>query len=128
MGSGDKKGDVTVIDLRPSQSMFLPVGQLPRVFIGIGWQEKNPGNDVIDVDCSCNTYSQGKRNDDNTVWYAHKANPQKPVPNGKGGTVNASTIVHTGDILSGQRTSGQLEDLERIYVYLAALDHACDCL
>ena len=123
MGSGDNKGDCKVLGLQKGQAMLIPAGQLPRVFVGIGWREQPGRPGRIDVDCSCNAYRQGHRLDQHTVWWSHTKNPESQVPDGKEGVVSGSTIVHTGDILSGQGgpVNEELIDQERIYVYLGHL-------
>jgi len=124
MGKGDNAGQCQVLGIQQGQGMLIPAGALPRVFIGIGWREQTTGG-KIDVDCSCNAYRQGHRMDEHTVWWSHTQNPRVQVPDGKGGTGTAegSTIVHTGDILTGQGgpKNAELIDQERIYVYLGQL-------
>jgi len=103
---------VNAIELKPNQAMFLPITQLQRVFLGIGWAEKDRAQGVVDVDCSAVCYSQGTRRDGDTVWWGNLRNGRSMVDDGAGGKTEASTIVHTGDVLTGQQ-GGELEDQER---------------
>jgi len=100
--------------------MLIPAGQLPRVYVGVGWREKNP-QQTLDVDCCAAAYYKGNRLDDHTVSWQHLRNSKSSVPDGKGGNIQAATIVHTGDILTGQKGADGLIDQERIYCYLAHL-------
>ena len=111
-----------VVYLAPAQVIVLPVAvpgapktkgpKLERVYLGIGWQNKEK---PIDVDCAVVGYSNGERDDSNTIWYGHLENN----PGGK------SSIKHSGDILSG---AASVDDLERIYVWLNNVPEQIDCL
>ena len=114
---------VQVTVLQPQDVLPLPAAQLARVYLGLGWREK-PGAKV-DLDCACISYeANGARLPNDTVWYQHLYNGaaalgKKPVSAGK---KLASSIVHTGDVLTGQKPDGsQLKDQERIYVWLHAV-------
>jgi len=88
--------------------MFLPVTQLNRIFLGIGWTEKNPAAS-IDVDCSAVAFSQGWRRDADSVWWGNLRNGRTSVDDGAGGKTEASTIVHTGDVLTGQEGGAMVD-------------------
>lgn len=109
-----------VVGMQPGEGMVIPRQALKRVFIGIGWRAPKTGAKV-DVDCSANGFSKGVRSEGNTVWYSHLSNA------GAGKRGAKATIVHSGDILTGQQ-GGPLEDLERIYVDLEGLDKSLDCI
>jgi len=102
--------------------MFLP---LQRVFVGIGWTDKRR---TIDVDCVCASYSKGQLNRSHSVSFHNLRNPRKQVSNGKRGKTQASTIVHTGDVLTGQKGGKDIIDQERIYMYLSEIDSMIDAM
>ena len=76
---------------------------------------------TVDVDCSVTGFADGERQERHTVSYQH-------LNNREGRHAKPATIVHTGDILVGQRGAGELADLERIYVDLAQLPAELDAL
>ena len=57
----------------------------------------------------------GSRDEGSTIWYGRLRNGEHRAMAG------ASSIVHTGDILTGQRGAGGLVDQERIYIWLPQL-------
>ena len=105
------------VALAPGESVVLPTKELQRVFLGLGWNNTAEGTDV-DLDCSVVGYdASGMRDEQNTVWYGNLRNGVH-LTKKKG-----SSIVHTGDILTGAKCNlAQIQtDMERIYVWLEAV-------
>lgn len=117
----------SVVKLRPNEAIQVPVspvlaGQsagLERIYLGMGWRERDPAAGAIDVDCSVTGFAAGYRLAEHTVSYLKLHNAQDG---------QRATIVHTGDILYGQQSSGPSVDLERIYVDLSNLPAVVDAL
>ena len=105
------------VALVPGESIVLPAAKLNRVFLGLGWSNIS-ATEKVDLDCSVVGYAaDGVRDEASTVWFGKLHNgshAEKP---------SASSIVHTGDILTGSK-QGETKadaDLERIYVWMSAL-------
>lgn len=117
----------SVVKLHPNEAIQVPVapvlaGQnagLERIYLGMGWRERDPAAGVIDVDCSVTGFAAGYRLAEHTVSYLKLHNAQDG---------QRATIVHTGDILYGQQGAGPAVDLERIYVDLSNLPAVIDAL
>lgn len=113
--------------LASSEALQIPVatvvaGQtagLERVYVGMGWRERDTSRGDVDVDCSATGFSGGRRLEEHTVSFVRLHNAGDAPP---------ATIVHTGDILVGQRSRGAAYDLERIYLDLANLPAIVDSL
>ena len=104
--------------LAPGHAVALPAKQLSRVFLGLGWREGATAPGKVDVDCACVSFDEaGNRDDSNTVWYRRLRNEQMD-PSPAFQKAGGSSIVHTGDVLSGGAKGG---DLERIFVALASV-------
>ena len=91
------------------------------MFLGLGWKGKGP---AIDLDCSCLGFSKGQRQDGHTIDWTKLSNKAATTKDGKKG----STIKHTGDVLSGDSSSGELKDMERIYVRVGDMPDDIDCI
>ena len=110
-------GPPVAVTLAANESVVLPTAQLHRIYLGLGWN--NPDNQQsVDLDCSVVGFgADGTRDPESTVWFGKLRNgihqTQKP----------GSSIVHTGDILTGSKSNlKQIEtDMERIYVWLDAV-------
>ena len=104
-------------------AMILPTtgkAGLKRVFLGLGWEAGDSGQ-RIDVDCACAPFVKGQAAYADTVWFGNLRSTSDA--NG------FCSIKHSGDIREGQsKTTGALEDLERIYVDLENLADNVDCL
>jgi len=98
-----------VVALEPGQAMQMS-SKLARIFLGLGW--KNAGKEV-DVDASVIAFKQGEVQ--GAVWYKELKNKEQ-------------TLAHTGDVLTGGGGNKELQDLERIYMYLEKIDPAVDML
>ena len=119
-------GKYDIAQLHPGDSLVMPTsgkGALKRVFLGIGWKSDSR----IDVDCVCAPFSQGVRGEADTVWWRNTKSTAKKSGSFamKGSVVD---IKHTGDVLTPQQGTHELEDLERIYVDLEHLDPKYDAL
>merc|ERR1719238_1200226 len=89
---------------------------LDRVFLGCGWKGKD-GNTNIDIDASCVAFSAGK--DVDLVYFQKLRSPDGPP----------QSVVHTGDVLMAEGVNKKdLEDMERIYVWLSKLPAHIDNL
>lgn len=97
------KGVPPPVFLQPTHALQLPK-KLERLYLGLGWRSARQG---LDLDASAIIFSRGQKID--TVNFQKLRN----VAQG-----NAS-IVHTGDVLTGQQSPGKMEDLERIYFWCA---------
>ncbi|EOD26281.1 hypothetical protein EMIHUDRAFT_236755 [Emiliania huxleyi CCMP1516] len=114
------EGIPVVVALSPAEAVRLPVGaqagRLERVYLGLGWRDAPGIASPVDLDCSVVGYEAGgSRDEGSTIWYGRLRNGEHRAMAG------ASSIVHTGDILTGQRGAGGLVDQERIYIWLPQL-------
>jgi len=111
-----------VATLQPTDVLPLPARQLGRVYLGLGWRDKGT---KVDLDCAVAGYdAAGTRLSPHTVWYQNLQNGKATL--GKkallAGKRAASSIVHSGDVLTGQaHDASELKDQERIYVWLHAV-------
>jgi tellurium resistance protein TerD len=117
----------TLVPGKPYPIVQLPAGHslqvatsLERVFLGLGWTNATSG-ETIDVDASCIAFSGGQAK--GAVWWSQLNRGTPPV----------CSIVHTGDILVGQKhqdgsKGAQLEDAERIYTWLSRVEKDVDTL
>jgi len=102
---------VSVPQLVPGQAMQIAT-KLERVFLGMGWSGKGA---AVDVDASCVAFAQGSHQE--LIYFQNLRNPTQ-------------SCVHTGDVLSGadDNQKKDMEDMERIYVWLQKLPSNVDCL
>eukprot|EP00615_Pteridomonas_danica_P000811 CAMPEP_0114343218 /NCGR_PEP_ID=MMETSP0101-20121206/10419_1 /TAXON_ID=38822 ORGANISM="Pteridomonas danica, Strain PT" /NCGR_SAMPLE_ID=MMETSP0101 /ASSEMBLY_ACC=CAM_ASM_000211 /LENGTH=520 /DNA_ID=CAMNT_0001477785 /DNA_START=131 /DNA_END=1694 /DNA_ORIENTATION=- len=113
-----------VASLSPGEALVMPdkgKGALKRIFLGIGWRSAK--EETVDVDCTCAPYVKGIRVDEDTVWYRNLESRKYNDDKGK----EFVSTKHTGDVLTGQATGGDLEDLERIYLDLESSPEDVDC-
>jgi stress response protein SCP2 len=105
-----KNGMPQPVTLLPTQALELP-GALNRCYLGLGWAAKGGRN--LDLDASAAVFSQGACVD--LVCFSQLRDSL--------GVKGQSTVVHTGDVLSGDLKSSPSpgRDLERIYFDLYKL-------
>ena len=105
-----KNGMPQPVTLLPTQALELP-GALNRCYLGLGWAAKGGRN--LDLDASAAVFSEGACVD--LVCFSQLRDSL--------GVKGQSTVVHTGDILSGDLKSSPSpgRDLERIYFDLYKL-------
>ncbi|KAG8466605.1 hypothetical protein KFE25_007984 [Diacronema lutheri] len=93
------------VHMQPTHAMQLPA-KLERLYLGLGWQSPRHG---LDLDASVVCFSRGRQVD--LINFQKLRN----VAQGQ------ASIVHTGDVLSGQQGGGKAIDLERIYLLVPQL-------
>ncbi|CAK0844302.1 unnamed protein product [Prorocentrum cordatum] len=106
-------GTVSVTMLKVGEAMQA-ASSLERVFLGLGWKERPGLSKSIDVDASCIGFSSGAPVE--TISFKNLRNVSR-------------SLVHTGDVLSGQPPDGKrVADLERMYVWLSKIPSHIDSL
>lgn len=93
------------VHMQPTHAMQLPA-KLERLYLGLGWRSNRHG---LDLDASVVCFSKGKQVD--LINFQKLRN----VAQGE------ASVVHTGDVLTGQADKGKLADLERIYLLVPKL-------
>jgi len=129
---GTKKYKVAVLE--PDDAMVIPCkgGEgvpLKRIFLGLGWTKSLTQMSKVDVDCVCAPYSQGVRNEADTVGFFNlNSTTNKRRINRK--QTEVCHIKHSGDVLVGQGSDEvkELGDMERIYVDLENMPMKYDCI
>jgi len=100
------------VHMQPTHALQLPA-KLERLYLGLGWRSPRQG---LDLDASAICFKAG-RQVDLINFQRLRTSPQ-----------GESSVVHTGDVLTGQQTPGKMEDLERIYFWLPKMDNTFDMI